>query len=196
MAALNKAMVERKTQGQAWGTFRRGMQYASREMYVLKEHRWIEHESGRESVRQCELREFMKNLKREHTDGKRYEDLGHIACENIAEVIEPVLNMAAAAKTHPRRWAIVLQKNSNSKLNLGTAASLSSATLVFSDHDDTRDKFFWGGGDVAPPRYPASSGGRKKTQRNASVPSKTVSLKGCSRSYGNKSRTKIGTNYQ
>ena len=41
-------------------------------------------------------------------------------------------------------------------------------------------KFSRAGGDVAPcPRFPVSQGDRKEMQATASVPKKTVSLKGC-----------------
>ena len=43
-----------------------------------------------------------------------------------------------------------------------------------------RAKVSWDGGDVAPvPRFPVSRGDRKKIQATASVPKKSVSLKGC-----------------
>ena len=56
-----------------------------------------------------------------------------------------------------------------------------------------RAKVSWDGGDVAPvPRFPVSRGDRKKIQDTASVPKKSVSLKGCTSSHCAQSGARTG----
>ena len=79
---------------------------------VLENSRCCQHEPSSESVRQCELREFHEDLKREEIYANRYENLG--TCERTSRNSSSSITIGSGCT---RRWATVLRKNSNSKLN-------------------------------------------------------------------------------
>jgi integrase-like protein len=99
---------------------------------------------------------FMKTLKREEIHANLYEDLGHMRV-NIEEFIEQFTIGSGCTQ----RWVTFSRKNSNSKLNLrGWWKPLRAQPSCFSEHDEDAPQIF--------------------KQRQV-CPSKTVSLKGCSR---------------
>jgi len=93
LAALNKALVERKPGPGLVHHSDRGLQYASSEyVNVLRQHQMIPSMSRPANPydnASCES--FMKTLKREEIYANRYEDLGHMRV-NIEEFIEEYYN--------------------------------------------------------------------------------------------------------
>src|SRR5271155_248480 len=93
LAALHKAVVERKPGPGLVHHSDRGLQYASSEyVNVLREHQMIPSMSRPANPydnASCES--FMKTLKREEIYANRYEDLGHMRV-NIEEFIEQYYN--------------------------------------------------------------------------------------------------------
>jgi transposase InsO family protein len=89
LAALNKALLERKPEPGLVHHSDRGLQNASSEYIDVLPDDSCRGSFGVGILRQCQLREFMKTLKREEIYANRYEDLGHMRV-NIEEFIESI----------------------------------------------------------------------------------------------------------
>ena len=129
LAALNKALVERKPGPGLVHHSDRGLQYASSEyVNVLREHQMIPSMSRPANPydnASCES--FMKTLKREEIYANRYEDLGHMRV-NIEEFIEQYYNRQRLHSALGYRPPEEFEQQTEL---LGAVASSASATLVF-----------------------------------------------------------------
>jgi transposase InsO family protein len=129
LAALNKALVERKPGPGLVHHSDRGLQYASSEYAnVLREHQMIPSMSRPANPydnASCES--FMKTLKREEIYANRYEDLGHMRV-NIEEFIEQYYNRQRLHSALGYRPPEEFEQQTELP---GAVASSVSATLVF-----------------------------------------------------------------
>jgi transposase InsO family protein len=129
LAALNKALVERKPGPGLVHHSDRGLQYASSEyVNVLREHQMIPSMSRPANPydnASCES--FMKTLKREEIYANRYEDLGHMRV-NIEEFIEQYYNRQRLHSALGYRPPEEFEQQTELP---GAVASSASATLVF-----------------------------------------------------------------
>jgi transposase InsO family protein len=129
LAALNRALTERKPGPGLVHHSDRGLQYASTEYVdVLRQHQMIPSMSRPANPydnASCES--FMKTLKREEIYANRYEDLGHMRV-NIEEFIEQYYNRQRLHSALGYRSPEEFEQQTEFP---GTVETSASATLVF-----------------------------------------------------------------
>jgi transposase InsO family protein len=129
LAALNRALTERKPGPGLVHHSDRGLQYASTEYVdVLRQHQMIPSMSRPANPydnASCES--FMKTLKREEIYANRYEDLGHMRV-NIEEFIEQYYNRQRLHSALGYRSPEEFKQQTEFP---GTVETSASATLVF-----------------------------------------------------------------
>jgi hypothetical protein len=176
LAALNRALTERKPGPGLVHHSDRGLQYASTEYVdVLRQHQMIPSMSRPANPydnASCES--FMKTLKREEIYANRYEDLGHMRV-NIEEFIEQYYNRQRLHSALGYRSPEEFEQQAE-PFWVGREHHECNP-CVFQTMTKPHGKFSWGGCAVAPfCRSPASWRSGKQNPKAASVPKDFVSL--------------------